>query len=178
MADDLTPREQDEEEALAGLILITIDGRRLSIPVLKMGAARVWRERMKETFTALASMPGDTPEANEAMADATRDLVLAYDETGVLGGREWLDAHATDEDLDNLYNAVVGKSFRFVQSPLAIVLAILRQVAVSARANSSSGASPTGTSAPTSSPSGSPTPNSTSSGHRRKRASHESATIG
>ena len=171
MADELSPEQQKaEEEALAGLIPVTIDGGatsggpfRFDLPVLKMGRARRWRKLVSETFAALVT-PADSPEGNDAMAGAQLDLIVAYDDRGVLGGREWLEEHATDEESDTLYNLIVEKSYRFVSSPTALVLTIFQQVAALERAKLANGPSPTGTSDQTSSTSASPSPSSTSSG--------------
>ena len=179
MAAELGPEQQKaEDEAIAGVLPFTIDGVDFEIPILKMGRARRWRKLVAETFASLVSVPADSPEGNEAMASAQLDLILAYDERGILRGREWIEDHATDEELDTLYNLVVDKSYRFVSSPTALVLAILQAVAASERAKSTSGPSPTGTSIPASSTSDSPTPSSTSSGDGPATGSPESSATG
>ena len=180
MAEHPSPEEQ-EEEALAGILLLTIAGppsRRVELPVLKMGRARRWRKLVADTFASLVSVPADSPEGNEAMAGAQLDLILAYDAGDVLGGREWIEEHVTDEELDTIYNLIVEKSYRFVSSPTALVLAILQQVAASERAKSTNGPSPTGTSVPTISTSDSPSPSSTSSGDGPETGSIESNASG
>jgi hypothetical protein len=169
MMPDPTPEQQAREDlAMEGVLPVTIDGVKLELPILKRGAARRWRKLTTDKFASLMGVQADTPEGNEAMADAQLALILEYDTGHVLGDREWLDEHITDAEQDRLYNAIIEASFRFVSSPTALVLAIAQSVAASVRANSMNGLSSTGTSPAKNLTSGTRTPKSRSSGAARK----------
>ena len=136
--------EQDEEEVAAGLLPFTIDGTVRLVPELKWRASRKWRDEMQAVFARLLDVPADTPEGLAAMADAERELVLAYDSTGALGDLE----DATERDIDTIYNRLVEVAFPLAESQTAVMVAVLR-AAVSARESSTSSPSPSGTSTPT-----------------------------
>ena len=51
------------------------------VPELKWRANRDWQAKLQATFVELASIPVDTPDGQREMADAERELVLAYDAT-------------------------------------------------------------------------------------------------
>jgi hypothetical protein len=134
---------EDEEEVVAGLLPFTIDGRTRHLPELKWRANRDWQARMQDVFGSLVDVPADTPDGQHAMADAERELVLAYDTTGVLGDLE----DATEREVDAIYNRLLEVSFPLAQSQVSLAMMLIRAAAASARASSTSGPSPTGTTA-------------------------------
>lgn len=156
-----------EEEIVDGLLPFTVNGQTRTVPELKWRANRAWRAKLQATFVALASVPSDTPDGLQAMADAERELVLAYDATHALGDLE----DATEREIDAIYNRLMEVAHPLAASQTAIVLAIIRAVAELALASSTSGQSPTGTiGAPTTSKPRSRTARSSSSSRRRKSA--------
>lgn len=157
--------EADEEEIAAGLLPFTIDGEVRLVPELKWRANRDWRAKMQAVFTRLVDTPTDTPEGLAAMADAERELVLAYDVTGALGDLE----DATERDIDAIYNRLVEVAFPLASSQAAVMVAIVR-AAASAQASSASSPLPSGTSAPTPLRRRSPSARSRSSTPRRASA--------
>lgn len=166
-----TPEEQkkrlNEEEVVAGLLEFTIAGTVHRVPELKWRANRDWQRKLQATFTALATVDGTTPDGLQAMAEAERELVLAYDVTGALGDLE----DATEREIDAIYNRLAEVAFPLAASQTAMVLAIVRAAAESARASSTNGPSPTGTSeAPTILRPRSPTDRSSSSTRKRRSA--------
>lgn len=164
---DLTPEEQaKEEEVASGLLPFTIDGTERTVPELKWRANRKWQARIQATFAALVSVPSDTPEGVSAMADAERELVLAYDATHALGDLE----DATEREIDAIYNRLVEVAFPQAESRTAVMLMLVRQAIASAQENSTSSPSPSGTSAPTPLRPRSPSARSGSSTRRRKSA--------
>jgi hypothetical protein len=140
MAAELTP---EEEEIASGLLPFQIDGKTRLVPELKRTANREWRARFQEVFASLIGVPSDTPDGLDAMADAERELVLAYDQTHALGDL----SDATERQIDAIYNRLVMVANPLASSPMAVGMAILRAVAESARESSTNGASPTGTTA-------------------------------
>lgn len=167
-ASELSPEEQaKEEEIVRGLLPFTIDGTERLIPELKWRANRGWQAKLQAMFVRLASTPTDTPDGLAAMADAERELVLAYDVTGTLGDLE----DATEREIDAIYSRLMEVAFPLAASQTAMVLAIIRAAAELAQASSTNGPSPTGTSAaPMISKGRLPTARSSSSTRRRRSA--------
>lgn len=168
MTADMTPEQQaNEEEVVAGLLPFTINGEKHNVPELKWRANREWQARMQTAFAALMGVPSDTPDGQRQMGDVERELVLAYDVTGALGDLE----DATEREVDTIYNGLVAVSFPLAQSQTAMMLALVRAAAVSVQESSTSGPSPTGTTAaPTILRDHSPSAKSPSSTRRRKSA--------
>lgn len=162
---EFTPEE--EAEIVLGRLDFDIGGTIYHVPELKWRANREWQARMQAVFASLVGVPADTPDGFAAMADAERELVMAYDVTHALGDLEG----ATEREIDAIYNRLVGVSFPLAASPMAVGMAILRAVAESASANSTNGPSPTGTTAaPTILRPRSPSGRSASSTRRRRNA--------
>ena len=161
-----TPAELAKEEAVVrGLLTFTIGDTERTVPELKWRANREWQALLQATFAKLTAYQIDTPDGLAAMADAERELVLAYDSTHVLGDLE----DATEREIDVIYNGLVTVAFPLATSQSAMLLAIVR--AASASASSTNGPSPTGTSAaPTILRDHSPSAKSGSSTRKRKSA--------
>lgn len=163
---EFTPEE--EAEIVLGSLPFTIDGNTHHVPELKWRANRAWQTKLQDTFTALATVQADTPEGNQAMVDAQRELVLAYDATGALGDLE----DATDREIIAIYDRLMEVSFPQASSQTALLLTIIRRAVESALASSTSSPSPTGTSeAPTILKDHLPSAKSRSSSARRRTAS-------
>ena len=157
----------DEEEVVSGLLPFTINGETHKIPELKWRANRDWQARLQATFATLVSIPAETPAGQQVMADAERELVMAYDVTHVLGDLE----DATEREIDAIYNRLIEVAFPLAQSQTALMVGIIRAAAESARVNFTSGPSLTGASeVPTISKPRSPTARSSSSTRRRRSA--------
>lgn len=164
------PQQPDnrEDEIASGLLTVTVGGEARFLPELKWRANRAWQQRMQEVFASLLDVPENTPEGQAAMADAQRELVLAYDETGALGDLE----DATERELDAVYNRLLEVSFPLAGSREAAALMVIRAVLAAARAAGSQPAS--STSGP--SPSGATATARTSS--RASRSARSSSTTG
>lgn len=129
-----------EEEIIAGTIPVVKDGRGLSLPVLKIKHAREWRQKVAEAFD------GEEPEGPDAMnvpADKILDLVVAYDRSNTLGGKESIEDSMTDEELYDAFIAMWRRTF-----PFARLARDLMSAASPAQAKSPNGRSPTGTLTP------------------------------
>lgn len=138
--------EEIEEEVASGRLLVTVGGEVRQLPELKWRANRAWQRRMQEVFASLADVDPDTPAGQEAMSDAQRGLVIAYDGTGALGDLD----DATERELDAVYNRLLEVSFPLARSRGGAALMLARmaiEAAGSRLASSMSGPSPTGTSA-------------------------------
>jgi hypothetical protein len=159
--------EKNEEEIVAGLLPFTINGETHKVPELKWRANRDWQARLQAMFATLVSVPSETPAGQQVMADAERELVLAYDTTGALGDLE----DATEREIDTIYNRLIEVAFPLAQSQTALLVGIVRAAAESVRESFTNGPSPIGASeGPTISKPRSPTARSSSSSRRRKSA--------
>lgn len=159
--------ETDEGEIVAGLLPFIINGETHKVPELKWRANRAWQARLQATFATLVAIPAETPAGQQVMADAERELVLAYDSTGALGDLE----DATEREIDAIYNRLIEVAFPLAQSQTALLVGIVRAAAESARENSMNGPSPTGVSVvPMISKPRSPTGRSSSSTRRHRSA--------
>ena len=157
--------ETNEEEVAAGVLLLTVDGTPRRVPELKWRANREWQARMQETFARLVNIPADSPEGQNAMADAERELVLAYDASGALGDLE----DATEREVDAIYTRLLEVSFPLASSPTGLAMMLVRAAALGRESSTSSG-SPSGTSAPTPLKRRSPSARSASTSARRRSA--------
>ena len=142
-----TPIRPDEEVA-AGFISATLGGQARNLPVLSIERNREW----KKVYNATVSELGGDAESDDFDAvvdllsgaiDKMVDLLIAYDETGALGGREWIDKHATDREVYELLKGpVLQAAFPFGIDLMAQVLGAIRanmaRLAVSSPSTSSS----------------------------------------
>jgi hypothetical protein len=93
-----------------------------------------------------------TADADEALLSAKTvgrviDLIVAYDRTGALGGREWLEENADPSQLKAALDQMVGNAFPLADDPAGLAsLVVLRQVVPSNPPSSMSGSSATGAS--------------------------------
>ncbi len=146
-----------EEQVVTRLLPFSINGQTRQVRELVWRANRKWHAEMQTVFARLVNVPEEPPVPyQEAMLDAEREIVLAYDATyldqpeprpappphPVLGDLE----DATETEIDAIYNGLVKVAFPLAASPLAVGMAIFRAVAQSAQASSTNGPSPTGTS--------------------------------
>jgi hypothetical protein len=120
---------RSEEDASAGVLLVTIAGQTRTVPVLRRRESRAWKKQAATQFGA-TDIP-DNPDLGEFMVslmdvadEAILDLVVSYDQTSALGGREYLDAKATDRELWDALEAMVTAAFPFAgESPLRSAVA-------------------------------------------------------
>ena len=159
--------EKEEVEVVRGLLPVEVGGETRLLPELKWRANRGWQDRLEAKFVEMAAVPADTPDGLRAMADAERELVLAYDTTGVLGDLE----DASEREIDAIYERLLEVAYPLADSARAIMLAVARRAVLSVLPSSTSGPSPTGdTEAPTTSKPRSRSGRSASSTPRLKSA--------
>lgn len=106
-----------ESEAAGGFIPVSVGGQTRHLPELKRHRNREWKERFQQTVTdtldksrALDDLE-DVVQLIAGSSDVQLDLLVAYDESGALGGREWLDTHATDREIYAALKKVVAVAF-------------------------------------------------------------------
>lgn len=156
------PAKRSEEEIVAGLLTVTLGGtHRKPLRVLTMREARVWKLSLVgklggEIGSLDLASTKDVGPLIEAASDRILDLVVAYDVDGTLGGREWLEDHASDLEVYSVFRRLLEVSFPFVRD-LRTALAEIRALGLadllaggrSPSASSSNGGSPDGVSAST-----------------------------
>jgi hypothetical protein len=112
--------QRSEEDVLRGVLPVTVGGEKREIPVLTIGKARKWKVELgKVVGTDVAAMSleslGDGASVANTVGDRMLELVLAYDEGAALGGREYLEEHATDQEIYAIFRGLVQVSFPFVR---------------------------------------------------------------
>lgn len=158
--------ERSQEEVAGGFLRCRVGTSTLDMPTLKMKDERAWRTLLASTFERLAETevgeadfrdfgnPATLKAAATLIqfpAEAVLDLVLAYDKTNALGGRDALESAADSAQVWAIFQRALLVVFPFVTS-LGSLLAEMMQTGTSPTTPGSSlmnGLWPTGTPAPT-----------------------------
>lgn len=93
--------ERSPEEVVSGLLRISVGGTTKEVPTLPIKYVADWArllDALTPTEPAADPREGFTLIARVTV-DGLLDLVVAYDRTGALGGREWLQEHADAQQL-------------------------------------------------------------------------------
>lgn len=125
------PRTEDEK--VAAQIPVVLGTVTKALRVLSMRESRKWKLGLVNAVGGasggLARMDlgktGDLGPLADAAADRILELVIAYDVDGSLGGRDWIEEHATDAQVYAVFRTVLSLSFPFV-TDLRTALAELR----------------------------------------------------
>jgi hypothetical protein len=125
-----TPLRPDEEVA-GGYISATLGGQVRNLPVLPIARNREWKRQFDATVRDMGANAesDDFDEVVRALSDSIEtmlDLLIAYDDTSSLGGREWIDKHATDREVYELFKKVTDAAFPFGFDLMARMLGELR----------------------------------------------------
>ena len=141
-----TPLRPDEEVA-GRYISATLGGQAKRLPVLTIVRNREW----KQHYDAMVAEVGAGAESDEfeevvrvlsGSIDKMVDLILAYDETSALGGREWIEANATDKEVYDLFGTLKDAAYPFGIDLMARLLGEVRlnmaRLAAGSRSTSSS----------------------------------------
>lgn len=93
-------------DILAGRVRVQLGGTTHELPVLARGPSRRWLEQLDLRFAALAgsleAAGDDAPQVMNllvAETDAMYDMLLSYDQSGVLPSRDEIDETATDAQI-------------------------------------------------------------------------------
>lgn len=93
-------------DILAGRVRVVLGATTHDLPVLARGPSRRWLEQLDLRFATLAmSLEGAGNDAPEIMgllvaeADAMYDMLLSYDQGGILPSRDEIDETATDAQI-------------------------------------------------------------------------------
>jgi hypothetical protein len=92
-------------DILAGRIRVVLGAATYELPVLPRGPSKRWLEQLDARFATLAlslDKAVDTPEIMGLLVtetDAMYDMLLSYDQSGVLPSRDEIDETATDAQI-------------------------------------------------------------------------------
>lgn len=93
------------EDILAGRVRVMLGGTTHILPVLPRGPSKRWLEQLDDRFAALAmslDAAADTPAIMSLLVSETEalyDLLLSYDQSGILPSRDEIDETATDAQI-------------------------------------------------------------------------------
>ena len=142
------------EDVLAGVLRIAVGGVEKIVPTLPLRATREWQAKLAAGPSGF-SVPvteDDWTAANVSefaglTLDTVLDMVVAYDRTGALGGREWLDENADPAQLYAAAEQMAEVAYPFADNVRLLLAAlVVRTVVGSPSPRSTSGRSPTGAS--------------------------------
>ena len=147
MSEDAPARS--EEEIIAGTLVVPVGGIKKSLRVLTIREARAWKLGLVNAIggdVASLRLEGSSDFAPlvETVSDKLLELVVAYDVDGALGGREWLESHATDPELYAVFRKLLEVSFPFVRD-LRTALVELRAIGLADLLSSASARSESST---------------------------------
>jgi len=144
-------RERTEAEIVSGTITVRIGKVEKSLPIRTIERSREWKRSLARALAGgdgIGKMDLATAEDGGAVAvalgDRLLDLVVEYDETAALGGREWVAANGTDAEVYAIFRELLELSFPFA-GDLRTAIAELRALGLAdllAGALASSGRSP------------------------------------
>lgn len=143
--------ERDQEDVATGVLRISVGGIVKAMPTLPIKYIPEWAAVL-DAKTPSAPKSVDPSQGFALVARITLagllDLVVAYDRTGALGGREWLEEHADPMELRVAALAMAGNAFPFGEGAGVVGQMLMEQirqaVAPSPQPKSMSGHLPTG----------------------------------
>lgn len=105
------PAPDAESDIAAGIIRLTINGTDRILPTLKIGPFQ--DDFLPKQWPKVQSMFSedrtDPAELLKLGTDTLLDLIVAYDASGALGGRDWLRNNADHNDLVRIAGAIVTR---------------------------------------------------------------------
>jgi hypothetical protein len=145
--------ERNPEDVVTGVLQLSFGGVVKSMPTLKIKQIPEWAAVL-DARTPSTPAPADSAAGFTFVAQITLsgllDLVVAYDRTGALGGREWLEENADPTELREAALAMAGNAFPFGEGAGVVgrmLMDLIKQaVAPSPPPKSTNGRSPGGVS--------------------------------
>lgn len=142
------------EDVAAGILRIAVGGQERLVPTLSIKDTREWQMGLAtgpSGFTVPVTEDDWTAatvaEFTGLTLEAVLDVVVAYDKTGALGGREWLETHADPAQVYAAASQMAEVAFPFATDiPMVLAALVVRNVVGSASPSSTSGPSRTGAS--------------------------------
>lgn len=121
-------------------ITVRIAGEARELPVLPHKRATAWAQLVGEQFTTdVSELIGDADAKAvngllSRFSDGLVELVTAYDAGSRLGGREYLEDHATTGELYAVFRACLAETFPFVKDLQTALVAFRDLQAAGAKA--------------------------------------------
>ena len=143
--------ERTEEEVVAGLLRIEVGDAVKVIPTLKARYVGEWMQRFAPAAGASTKPLGEWSDADvlalpSGNVDKLIDLMVAYDRTGGLGGREWLAENADPTQLKRAVEQMLENAAPFADAPALLALMLIRAAARSGQPNATNSPSTSGAS--------------------------------
>lgn len=113
-----TPLRPDEQVA-GGFIAMSLGGQPKRLSVLTIDRNRDWTARFNATVAETIGKAGQLNDLDDMVRllagsiDVMLDLLVAYDDSGALGGREWIHKNATDREVYEALKKVTDAAFPF-----------------------------------------------------------------
>jgi hypothetical protein len=146
--------ERTPEQVLSGLLEIQVGGTAKVVPTLKIAQIPEW-VKLLDAQTPSAPASADPSQGFSLIAQVTTDglldLIVAYDRTAALGGREWLVNNADPQQLRAAVTQMVENVFPLGDAAAMVAQTIGNRMFAAARSvvqNSTNGASASGISRP------------------------------
>lgn len=125
--------EQTPEDRRSGVLRFTFGGEERTCPTLKLRASREWLKAAAGRLPLLLDALGLDSEMQQApfvdfSYETSIEVLLEYDVTGALGGREWLEEHADPAELYDALRAMARVAVPFgndLQSLVAILVSLV-----------------------------------------------------
>lgn len=146
LAADLLPA-RGEADVLSRRVGVVLGGQAFNLPVLTIERNRAFKARLVEEATVIIDLLDEQTELGallRRLAQGTEfqlECLAAFDATGVLPVRSWIEAHATEQELWTATKAVVSAAFPFVDG-LRQIGPTLMELARSVRAAPTSSSLP------------------------------------
>ena len=143
------------EDILAGVLRIAV-GRGLKeekiVPTLPIRATREWQAQLGKEPSGFSVpvtndewTPANVSEFAGLTLDTVLDMIVAYDRSGALGGREWLEENADPFQLRTAITQMAEVAFPFsTDVPTLLAALVVQRVVGSNPPSSTNGHSPTG----------------------------------
>jgi hypothetical protein len=142
--------EQSAEDALVGLLRVRVGTSEKEVPTLKANHVAAWAGLVVGSDGPVKPLSewtaGDAGTFGGQQVERMLDLIVAYDRTGALGGREWLGENADPKQLRAALDQMADNAFPFGNAPALVELGIMRGAVLSVPPSSTNGASTSGTS--------------------------------
>ena len=115
--------ERSEEEVATGVLQISVGGVVKAMPTLPIKHIPEWA-KLLDAVTPSGIAASDPEEGFTLIARVTLagllDLVVAYDRSGALGGREWIEEHADPAEMKAAAVQMADNAFPFGEAAAVI----------------------------------------------------------
>jgi hypothetical protein len=121
-----TPLRPDDGTA-ERVVPVTLGGQAKRLPELRRIQNRDFQAyyavAIRDTIQAAGELNDleDVIELMSSSIDKMMEIILVYDKTGATGGREWVDANATDREIYEAFKKVTHAAHPFGQDILGMI---------------------------------------------------------